>query len=182
MKNILVLSATDSRECQLSPLHDAFHWFHAPFSESITNWLPIVQVILVVGHPESWPQRFTMIKKEIPVVWYCENDQWLQAASNPEWIDEVIYSTMSKEQMHYTIHLAIEKRKRTFLIEEERDELVLKLKERRWIEHAKQILYEVKGLDDDAAYKFLRTQAMSERKRIIEVAKSLVTAYQMIRN
>jgi response regulator NasT len=63
---------------------------------------------------------------------------------------------------------------------EEKESLMLRLEERKWIDQAKAVLSEVKGIPENEAYDFLRKQAMNERKRIGEVAANIVKVYQLI--
>jgi response regulator NasT len=54
------------------------------------------------------------------------------------------------------------------------------LKERKAIDRAKGILMKTKGLDEDAAYKLLRRTAMNQNRKIVEVAESLISAYDLL--
>lgn len=56
------------------------------------------------------------------------------------------------------------------------------LKERKVIERAKGILMRDKGLGEDAAYALLRRTAMNQNRRIVDVAESLISAYDLIRD
>ncbi|MNE97898.1 ANTAR domain protein [compost metagenome] len=45
---------------------------------------------------------------------------------------------------------------------------------------AKAILRETRGITESEAYDLLRKQAMNERKRMVDVATSLVKAYELL--
>ena len=62
----------------------------------------------------------------------------------------------------------------------EREQLLAKLEERKWIDRAKSILSEVKNIPEAEAYEFLRKQAMNERRRIVDVAVSIVKVYSLL--
>jgi response regulator NasT len=51
---------------------------------------------------------------------------------------------------------------------------------RKAIERAKGIPMQSKGLSEEAAHALLRTTAMSESRRVVEVAQSLVTAAKLL--
>lgn len=50
------------------------------------------------------------------------------------------------------------------------------LEERKVIDRAKGILMKAKGLDEDAAYALLRKTAMSQGRKMVDVAEAIVTA------
>jgi response regulator NasT len=56
------------------------------------------------------------------------------------------------------------------------------LKERKIIEKAKGILMKKRGLDEEAAYALLRRTAMSNGKRIADVAESLVSTVDLLKD
>lgn len=149
------------------------------YGDPIQEWLNIVQAVVLFGHPDEWAGSFGFRKRDVPLLWACDSEY--RCPELPEGIDGIVTERMAEWEAVLVIRASISSRKRIYYVERERDELLLKLKERRWVEHAKQILHEIKGLDDEAAYKFLRVQAMNERKRLIEVAQSIVNAYQLIR-
>lgn len=55
------------------------------------------------------------------------------------------------------------------------------LEDRKIIERAKGILMKVKGLTEDEAYVLLRSTAMREKKKIGEIAQSIITASEMLK-
>jgi two-component system, response regulator / RNA-binding antiterminator len=55
------------------------------------------------------------------------------------------------------------------------------LEERKIIDRAKGILMKVKSLSEDDAYALLRSTAMREKKKIAEIAQSVVTAAEMLK-
>jgi response regulator NasT len=55
------------------------------------------------------------------------------------------------------------------------------LRERKLIERAKGLLMKSKGLDEEAAYALLRRTAMNQNRRISEIAESLISAYDLLR-
>lgn len=54
------------------------------------------------------------------------------------------------------------------------------LRERKLIDRAKGILMKTKGLDEDAAYKLLRRTAMNQNRKIVDVAESLISAFDLL--
>lgn len=56
----------------------------------------------------------------------------------------------------------------------------LKLSERKLVERAKGILMKSRGLDEEAAYRFLRRMAMDKNRRIGEVAQSIIDMQELL--
>lgn len=54
------------------------------------------------------------------------------------------------------------------------------LEDRKVIDRAKGILMRMKGIDEPAAYAQLRTAAMNEKKKIAEIARSVITAADLL--
>ena len=65
-------------------------------------------------------------------------------------------------------------------LREQLAEATLKLEERKLVERAKGLLMKARGLDEDAAYKLLRQQAMQQQLRLGEVAERLIAAADLL--
>ncbi|MGY3082177.1 response regulator NasT [Bradyrhizobium sp. LM6.10] len=66
-------------------------------------------------------------------------------------------------------------------LQEELERTKSQLEDRKIIEKAKGILMKVKGLTEDEAYVLLRSTAMREKKKIGEIAQSIITASEMLK-
>ncbi len=55
------------------------------------------------------------------------------------------------------------------------------LEERKLVDRAKSILMKMKGIDEEAAYGLLRRTAMNEKKRLVDIAQSVITAAELLR-
>ncbi|MNP81963.1 ANTAR domain protein [compost metagenome] len=60
-------------------------------------------------------------------------------------------------------------------------QLVSRLEERKWIDMAKQILCDMNRISEAEAYDVLRKRAMNERKRMVDIATSIVKAHQQLK-
>lgn len=118
--------------------------------------------------------------RRLPILWLCNETR---APREAEWgcsIDGILYPGMERHEVDWAIQLANRsflERKRWY---EEKEQLLQRLEERKWVDQAKSILCEIKGITESEAYDFLRKQAMNERKRIGDVAASIVKVYQLI--
>lgn len=66
--------------------------------------------------------------------------------------------------------------------ERERQQLHSRLEDRKWIDMAKAILCEMRHISESEAYDQLRRKAMDERKRMVDVAKAIVKAHQLLQS
>ncbi|MGG3812835.1 ANTAR domain-containing protein, partial [Methylorubrum rhodesianum] len=65
-------------------------------------------------------------------------------------------------------------------LQRELDEARSELADRKLIERAKGILMTRKGMSEDEAYKLLRRQAMNEKRKIVDIARAIVTAADLL--
>src|ERR1700690_3402568 len=66
-------------------------------------------------------------------------------------------------------------------LQDELDRTKSALEERKVIDRAKGILMKVKGLTEDEAYVLMRSTAMREKKKIGEIAQSILTASELLK-
>ncbi|OQY31550.1 MAG: response regulator [Spirochaetaceae bacterium 4572_59] len=74
------------------------------------------------------------------------------------------------------IEIAIAKMKETKRLKEEKNQLEIKLEERKLIDRAKGLLMKQYDLDEPGAYKQLRSLSMNKRCNLAEIAKILLGA------
>lgn len=138
-------------------------------------------VILHVPYTKLKERQMTVISiRKLPILWLCAETR---IPKDLEWgysLDGMLFPKMTASEIEWTLHWAqrsFNERKRWH---EEKEQLVQRLEERKWVDQAKAILCEIKGINESEAYDFLRKQAMNERKRIGDVASSIVKVYQLI--
>jgi two-component system, response regulator / RNA-binding antiterminator len=66
-------------------------------------------------------------------------------------------------------------------VQDELEKTKSALEERKVIDRAKGILMRTKGITEEDAYRLLRTAAMNGKKKIAEIARSIVTAAEHLR-
>ncbi|WP_135557172.1 ANTAR domain-containing response regulator [Paenibacillus cymbidii] len=127
----------------------------------------------------EWQETIAGMRK-LPVFWFCSETA---SPKEMDWgytLDGVLFATLGTVEMQFALKWGI----RTFQLRkrwaEEREQLLQRIEERKWIDQAKAVLCEVKGISEAEAYEFLRKQAMKERKRIGDIAASIVKVYQLI--
>ena len=66
-------------------------------------------------------------------------------------------------------------------LQDELDRTKSALEERKVIDRAKGILMKLKGLTEEEAYVLMRSTAMREKKKIGEIAQSILTASELLK-
>ncbi|NBD26830.1 ANTAR domain-containing response regulator [Paenibacillus glycinis] len=128
---------------------------------------------------QEWQSAIAGMRR-LPTLWLCPD---AAVPKEPDWgfaLDGILFGSMNALEMDVALkwgQRAFQQRKRWA---EEREQLLQRLEERKWIDQAKAVLCEIKGITEAEAYDFLRKQAMNERKRIGDVSASIVKVYQLI--
>ena len=114
------------------------------------------------------------------MLWWCDETNNPLLSLKDIQVDGILFASMSAAQIQWAILIAATQHARRLELIREREHLQLRLEERKWIEQAKGILCELKKISEEQAYQFLRQQAMNERKKMADVAKSIVHVYRLI--
>jgi response regulator NasT len=131
---------------------------------------------------EAWRKRVLAIRS-LPVLWWCDQDTFpSNECKLDSGIDGLMGPSMGALEIHCALLLSVNHYFQRTEWQQEREQLVSRLEERKWIDQAKSILSEVKGITEAEAYEFLRKQAMNERKRMADVATSIVKVYQLLQD
>lgn len=153
--------------------------FTLQLESDVRDWEPIVTAMIVHASPDQLRAWFKRRKGRLaPVFWWPTSAEDTEIA---EPIDGLLYSGIPAPQIKAMLTLGRTLHLQRRELREERDDLLEKLHERKWIEQAKAILSEIQGLSESEAYHFLRKEAMKERKKMMDIAQSIVKAYQLIK-
>ncbi|MGG4219590.1 ANTAR domain-containing protein [Paenibacillus jamilae] len=136
-----------------------------------------------VGTIRLWTSRLEQTKA-IPLLWWCSAisaQTSTEACEADITVDGILIPTMAAHELNWALHFSAKRFFERQHWQSERKQLTARLEERKWIDMAKGILGEVNGIQEAAAYDLLRKKAMNERKRIVDVAISIVKAHQMLK-
>lgn len=107
------------------------------------------------------------------------------AASIQESVDAgvsaYIVDGLKKERLKPILDLCISRFNAFARLQDELHRAKSALEDRKVIERAKGILMKLKGLTEDEAYVLLRSTAMREKKKIGEIAQSILTASEILK-
>jgi response regulator NasT len=96
-------------------------------------------------------------------------------------ISAYIVDGLKKERIKPILDLCVSRFNAFAKLQEELERTKSALEDRKVIDRAKGILMKLKGLTEDEAYVLLRSTAMREKKKIGEIAQSILTASEMLK-
>jgi response regulator NasT len=96
-------------------------------------------------------------------------------------VSAYIVDGLKKERIKPVLDLCISRFNAFARLQDELDRTKSALEERKVIDRAKGILMKVKGLTEDEAYVLMRSTAMREKKKIADIAQSIITAAEMLK-
>jgi response regulator NasT len=95
-------------------------------------------------------------------------------------VSAYVVDGLRKERVKPILDLAIRRFNAFARMQTELDEARTALSERKTIDRAKAILMSSRNLPEAEAYALLRTTAMNQGRRIVEVAEALITASSLL--
>ena len=96
-------------------------------------------------------------------------------------VSAYIVDGLKKERLKPILDLCIFRFNAFAKLQDELDRARSALEDRKVIERAKGVLMKLKGLTEDEAYVLLRSTAMREKKKIGEIAQSILTASELLK-
>src|SRR3954449_1029678 len=96
-------------------------------------------------------------------------------------VSAYIVGGLRKERVQNILDLCISRFNAFHRLQDELDRTRSALEERKVIDRAKGILMKLKGLTEDEAYVLMRSTAMREKKKIGEIAQSILTASELLK-
>jgi response regulator NasT len=96
-------------------------------------------------------------------------------------VSAYIVDGLKKERVKNILDLCISRFNAFARLQDELERTKTALEERKVIDRAKGILMKAKNLTEEDAYSLLRKTAMNEKKKIAEIAQSVITAAEMLK-
>ena len=96
-------------------------------------------------------------------------------------VSAYIVDGLKKERIKPVLDLCISRFNAFSRLQNELEKSKSALEERKIIDRAKGLLMKLKGLNEDEAYVLMRSTAMREKKKIGEIAQSIITASEMLK-
>ncbi|WP_342361186.1 ANTAR domain-containing response regulator [Terrarubrum flagellatum] len=96
-------------------------------------------------------------------------------------VSAYIVDGLKKERMKAILDTCISRFNAFRKLREELEQTKSELENRKIIDRAKGVLMKMKGLSEDEAYATLRRTAMNEKRKMVDVARALLTASEMLK-
>jgi response regulator NasT len=96
-------------------------------------------------------------------------------------VSAYIVDGLKKERIKPILDLCVSRFNAFAKLQQELERTKSQLEDRKVIERAKGILMRVKSLTEDEAYVLMRSTAMREKKKIGDIAQSIITASEMLK-
>jgi response regulator NasT len=117
-----------------------------------------------------------------PVAMFVDrSDSDMIKAAVESGVGAYVVDGLKKERVKAVVDMAVSRFNAFNDLREELDRARQALDERKVVERAKGILMKERGLSEEAAYALLRKAAMSDNKRVVEIAQAVVTAAGLLR-
>ena len=142
-------------------------------------------VLLNLGNPsrDVLEENF-MVSRALsrPIAMFVDSsDEESIGAAVEAGVSAYVVDGMRKERIKPILELAIKRFNAFSRLQAELTEAKTALAERKTIEKAKSILIQSRGLSEPDAYALLRSTAMNQGRRIVEVAEALITANALLK-
>jgi response regulator NasT len=92
-----------------------------------------------------------------------------------------IVGNLRKERIASIVDLCVSRFNAMARLQDELERARTALEERKLVDRAKGILMKVKDISEDDAYALLRKGAMNENRKIVDIAKSVITAAELLK-
>jgi two-component system, response regulator / RNA-binding antiterminator len=141
-------------------------------------------IVIDLGNPnrdmlESMFQLSRSVKRPI-AMFVDRSDQAMIAAAVDAGVSAYVVDGLKQERVKPILDMAISRFNAFSRMERELNDARSELESRKIIDRAKGILMKSKGLSEEDAYRLLRKTAMSQNRKIAEIAQSLVLAAGML--
>lgn len=142
-------------------------------------------ILIDLGNPsrDTLEQMFQVSRAvRRPIAMFVDqSDAASIQASVDAGVSAYIVDGLKKERLKPILDLCISRFNAVAKLQDELERARSALEERKVIDRAKGILMKLKGLSEDEAYVLLRSTAMREKKKIGEIAQSILTASELLK-
>src|ERR1700743_2590203 len=129
---------------------------------------------------EQMFQVSRIVKRPI-AMFVDQSDSASIQASVDAGVSAYIVDGLKKERIKPILDLCVSRFNAFAKLQDELDRTKSALEDRKVIDRAKGILMKLKGLTEDEAYVLLRSTAMREKKKMGEIAQSILTASELLK-
>ncbi|ABL02065.1 response regulator receiver and ANTAR domain protein [Candidatus Ruthia magnifica str. Cm (Calyptogena magnifica)] len=125
--------------------------------------------------------NLTDINKTKPIVMFTEeSNPGMASSAIKSGVHAYIVDGLEENRVQPIIDVAIARFREFQALKDELDATRNQLSERKAVEKAKGLLMQHKDVNEDEAYQSLRKMAMNKNKRIVDVAESVINAFELL--
>ena len=95
-------------------------------------------------------------------------------------VSAYVVDGLKKERVKSILDMCVASFQAFARLQNELDQALSALEERKIVEKAKGLLMRHKGISEDEAYTLLRRRAMNEKKKLADIAQAVVTGLEML--
>ena len=125
-------------------------------------------------------QMSRVVKRPI-AMFVDKSDRAAITAAIDAGVSAYVVGGLQKDRVQSILDVCISRFNAMARMQDELERAKTALEERKVIDRAKGILMRAKGLDEEEAYRLLRKTAMNEKKKITDIAQSVVMAAELLR-
>lgn len=188
--NILLVDNDSGRSAVVrQALQDADHHVIANLNDDVNlskNVLSLQPDIIIIdmdapGRDTLEQMREIQRDQAKPIILFsAPNDQRFMQEAIRAGVSAYMLEGLNQSQIMPIVEVAMARFKEFQAVQKELEDTRSKLAERKIIEKAKGLIMTRKKLDEDSAYQLMRKSAMSQNKRLIEIAQMLVSAEDLL--
>jgi response regulator NasT len=109
-----------------------------------------------------------------------ESNSEMASSAIKSGVNAYIVDGLEENRVQPIIDVAIARFREFQALKDELDATRNQLSERKAVEKAKGLLMQRKNISEDEAYQSLRKMAMDKNKRIVDVAESVINAFELL--
>jgi Response regulator with putative antiterminator output domain len=150
---------------------------------SLQQTMPDVVVIDLENPKRDTLEHFFSLSRAIrrPIAMFVDRSDGAMIEKAVEaGVSAYVVDGLKKERVKPILDMAISRFNAFSRLTRELEEARGALEERKIIDQAKGILMKTRGLSEPDAYALLRSTAMNQNRRIVEIAQSLITAASLL--
>jgi response regulator NasT len=152
-------------------------------SNNVLSLQPDIIIIDIDAPGRDTLEQMRQIQRDQakPIVLFsAPNDQGFMQEAIQAGVSAYMLEGINQTQIMPVVEVAVARFREFQALRLELEDVKSKLADRKIIEKAKGMIMSRKGLDEDGAYQLLRKNAMSQNKRLIDVARTLVSVEELL--
>lgn len=152
-------------------------------ARTIQNSDPDVIVIDLENPQRDTLEHFFSLSKAVqrPIAMFVDrSDRAMIEKSVEAGVSAYVVDGLRKERIKPILDMAISRFNAFAKLREELAEVRSELEDRKIVDRAKGILMKTRGISEADAYAMLRTTAMNQNRKLVEIAQSLITAADLL--